>query len=121
MNHYDSDHDLDRALFALELEEPPANLRAAILARTVYRQPIAVKPWEIWTIGAIAALVVWLVVLAAQGSLGFERASSTLADAIAVFARPEVLFWTALGASVAFWISQLNLTALPGALPARRR
>ena len=34
---YDSDDALDRALFALPLEEPPADLRASILTATVYR------------------------------------------------------------------------------------
>lgn len=121
MKRYESDDELDRALFALELEEPPATLRGRILARTIYRAPVPVKPWEIWTIGAIAALAVWLIVLLLQGAPAFDRASATLGEAFSTFTRIDVLFWTALGASAAFWISQLNLTLAPGGSHAGRR
>lgn len=123
MKSYDSDDELERALFALPLEEPPADLRASILAATVYRPPLIVKPWEIWALGAVIALLVWLLVLVAKGTaapamLAFD---SYVMDALRQFAQPATLFWIALGGGAAAWISQLNLTPAAGVQQARRR
>lgn len=116
MKNYESDDELDRALFALELEEPPANLRSNILAATIYRTPVPVKPWEVWFIGALAALIVWLALSLLGGASvpALDRASDTLAQALSSIASADVLFWLAVGAGAAFWISQLNLTVVPG-------
>ena len=54
MMSYDDD-DLDRLLFALPLEEPPADLRASILTATAYRAAPVFKPWEVSIIGGVAA------------------------------------------------------------------
>ncbi|HET7814564.1 MAG TPA: hypothetical protein VFL13_09345 [Candidatus Baltobacteraceae bacterium] len=123
MKYYESDDELDRALFALDLEEPPADLRSNILAATVYRRPVTVKAWEVWFIGALAALVVWLVVaLLSGGSLPLlDTVSDGFARTISSFASVDVLFWLAIGAGAAFWISQLNLTVVPGTSRAFRR
>ncbi|MDQ2681576.1 MAG: hypothetical protein M3Y21_11260 [Candidatus Eremiobacteraeota bacterium] len=113
--NYDSDDALDRALFALELEEPPADLRTAILASTVYRQPLDVKPWEIWSIGILAALAVWLVsVLVSGGGENFLRTVSTLSNvAWHLISAPNTLVWIAVGGGAALWLSLLSPTFMP--------
>ena len=123
MKSYDSDEELERALFALPLEEPPADLRASILAATVYRPPLAVKPWEVWLVGGAVALFAWLLVLIAKGTAGpaFLEFDSYVTDGLKLFAQPATLFWIALGGGAAVWISQLNLTPAPGVQEAHRR
>ena len=64
---YDSDDALDRALFALPLEEPPEDLRASILTATVYRPVPVFAAWEIAAIGAVAAVGIWFAVVIALG------------------------------------------------------
>jgi hypothetical protein len=123
MKSYDSDEELDRALFALELEEPPADLRASILAATIYRAPFAVKPWEVWGAGVLCALLTWLLVLVAGGGAGatVSAFSRYVNEGLALFVQPQTLFWIAIGGAAALWISQLNLIAMPEALRANRR
>ncbi len=123
MKPYENDDELERALFALELEEPPADLRASIFAATIYRQPVAVKPWEVWALGALCAVLTWVLVLVARGAAGptVETISSYVNQGLALFLQPQTLVWTALGGCAALWISQLNLTVAPGALRANRR
>lgn len=123
MNRYESDDDLDRALFALDLEEPPQDLRAAILAGTIYRAPLAVRPWEVWAIGIVMAVAAWLVVslLVGGASFSFGGTLDRIGEAVSQITRPEVLFWIAMGASATFWISQLNLTVAPGVARSVRR
>jgi hypothetical protein len=125
MKPYDSDEELERALFALDLEEPPADLRASILAGTVYRVPLAatVRPWEVWLYGALCALLAWMLILVAHGSArgALEAANAYGAQALSLLAQPAVLFWTAVGGAAAAWISQMNLSELPGFAPFRRR
>ena len=70
---YDSDDALERALFALPLEEPPADLRGAILASTAYRPAAPFSVWEVAGLGAVAAITLWLVVLIAMGGGGALR------------------------------------------------
>lgn len=123
MKSYESDDDLDRALFALELDEPPADLRARILAATIYRAPLPVRAWESVAIGLLVAFVVWLAIVALQGGTAplIAEGTAALSQTFAQFARLDVLFWIALGASAAFWISQLNLIVAPGASRTIRR
>jgi len=123
MKPYDSDEELDRALFALPLEEPPADLRASILAATIYRPPMTVKPWEVWGGGALCALLTWVLLLILRGGAGLavNELSAYIASGLAAIAQPQTLFWIAVGGGAAFWISQLNLTVTPEALRANRR
>ncbi len=123
MKPYETDEELERALFGLELEEPPADLRSSILAATIYRTPMPVKPWEVWVLGAFCALLAWVAVLSTHGGSlpAFATLKIYLAAALATFARPDFLFWTALGGGLVLWISQLNLTPVAGALRASRR
>jgi hypothetical protein len=107
---YDSDDALDQALFALVLEEPPADLRGTILAHTAYRPAAPFSVWEVAGLGAIAAVIVWLVVLIAMGGGGlFLQTLSTIGSGIASgLSNITVLAWLAAGAMTAFWLSLLG-------------
>ena len=59
--NFDNDDALDRALFALPLEEPPADFRAGILSATIYRPAPVFSFRELVTLSAICAVLVWLV------------------------------------------------------------
>ncbi len=118
------DEELERALLALDLEEPPANLRDSILASTVYHVPAAaaLRPWEPWLYGGLCAALVWLLLFVGRGGASeFSAAESYAGELLAVAARPAVLFWIAVGGAATLWISQLNLTVLPGYQRATRR
>ncbi|HLI96146.1 MAG TPA: hypothetical protein VKT72_08675 [Candidatus Baltobacteraceae bacterium] len=115
-----NDDELERALFALDLEEPPADLRGSILAQTIYRVPASasVRPWEIWLYGAMCAALVWLLFFVLRGDA--HRAVVTATDyghqLLSAVAQPSVLFWIALGGAAAFWISQMELAPTPNGL-----
>jgi len=104
---YRDDDALDRALFALPLEEPPADLRASILTSTVYRPAPVFSFWEITGIGVMAAVFVWLVVLIAMG--GGALFLHTISTIVTTVARPltnvTTLAWLAAGAATAFWLT----------------
>lgn len=104
---YDSDDALDRALFALPLEEPPSDLRAAILTSTAFRPSPPFAVWEVAALGALAAVTVWLAVLIAMGGGGlFLHTMSTIASTIeASLSNVTVLAWLAAGAATAFWLT----------------
>jgi hypothetical protein len=104
---YDSDEALDRALFALPLEEPPSDLRAAILTATVYRPAPLFKPWEIALLGSLAAVATWLIALVVLGGgtlfvHSLQIIGSSLADAFSNYA---TLAWIAAGGGAAIWLS----------------
>lgn len=124
MRHYDDD-DLERALFALDLEEPPAGLRQTILARTIYHVPVvaAVRPWEPWLYGGLCAVLVWMLWLVMHGGAAqtVEQAVSYSDVAVGFLSHPANLFWIAVGGAATVWFSQLNLTGAPGYQPAARR
>jgi hypothetical protein len=112
-----TEDELDRALFALPLEEPPADLRRRILAATVFRPAPTFRAWELWLLaGALALaglLTFWML-----GSGPFT--GIRLTDAIDAAMRSAGLFsrstyvWIAIGASSVWWISSLSF------MPARR-
>jgi hypothetical protein len=104
---YDSDDALDRALFALPLEEPPAELRGAILASTAYRPAAPFSVWEVAGLGALAAVTLWLIVLIAMGGGGlFLHTLATIGSSIAGgLSNVTLLAWLAAGAMTAFWLS----------------
>jgi len=108
-----TDDELERALFALPLEEPPADLRRRILGATVYRPHLTFKVWEVWALGTAVALMVWLTILVmtgvpnAAGRIAFAASNLfvTLGSGISMSA----WLWLALGISSTIWISQLSL------------
>jgi hypothetical protein len=110
MTHDEFD-DLDRALAALPLEEPPAGLHARIMASTVYRSQPANHTWELWVIGTLVACGAWLVWFVASAPHATER----LVDAAmrwvvsAGLTSDYTLLCLAVGASTAWWISQLSI------------
>ena len=104
---YRDDDALDRALFALPLEEPPADLRASILTSTVYRPAPVFSFWEITGLGVMAAVLVWLVALIAMG--GGSLFLHTISAIVTTVARPlsnvTTLAWLGAGAATAFWLT----------------
>jgi hypothetical protein len=107
---YDSDEVLERALLALPLEEPPAGMRAAILAGTIFRAPFPFRPWEIFTVGAVCAVAVWLIATIALGggTVLLHDVNSLGTAAVRVFSDTTTLMWLAAGAATAVWLSLYN-------------
>jgi hypothetical protein len=113
-----TDDDLDRALFALPLEEPPQDLHQRILAATVLRPAPTFAPWE------VILLVIAVVLTAAATTWIFRSSPGSVhrlgADivvgmrAIGLFSRATYV-WLAIGLSSLWWISSLNF------MPARDR
>ncbi|HEX3464693.1 MAG TPA: hypothetical protein VHS78_11650 [Candidatus Elarobacter sp.] len=108
---YHDDDDLDRALAALPLEEPPARLHARIMAATVHRPAPLVRSWEVWLVGTLLALAAWLTWTFLSSPHAVERVVSTLgtlAENTAAGGQLTML-WLAVGISSAWWLSQLSV------------
>ena len=117
---YDDD-DLDRALAALPLDEPPAHLHARIMAATLYRPEPAVRGWEIWLMGTLIALAAWLAWLVASAPHAAERltdASVWVVESTG-FTSEYTMLWLAVGVSAAWWLSQLSFPTRPSRIEAR--
>ena len=104
---------LDRALFALELEEPPPDLRAGILAATVYKPAFPLTAWDALAIGVAAAIAVWLTlwVVFVPSSLGNWRHAMTQAIVWSASATPSLITamgWLLLGVAATLTIVQLS-------------
>ena len=108
-----TDDELERALFALPLEEPPVDLRARIFAATIDRPRLTFRAWEIGLIGTLLACMVWLTLMIGTSApnLGetISRAVSAGVDRFVPTLSVSSLMWMALGSSFAVWISQLTL------------
>lgn len=98
---------LDRALFALPLEEPPADMRASILHATVYRQHHAFPWWESVTFGALGAVGIWLLVaiVLGGGSLFVHTLAAITSTVIVTLSHGANAMWLAAGAATAVWLS----------------
>jgi hypothetical protein len=105
--NYDSDDALDRALFALPLEEPPADLRASILTATVFRPAPMFALWELVGLAAITAVVVALVTLVVVGgaTLFMESIQTIGATLGRSLDNLTTLAWLAAGGATAVWLS----------------
>ena len=119
---------LDRALFALPLEDAPAGLRDAILDATIYArtiaaaQPPVLRTWEVATIGALLAIACWFGLFLAGDrphAAAFETAAFALGRG---FADPQTLLWLAAGGAVAAWVSFAHASSgfSPGPTRVRR-
>ncbi len=111
MSTFGYDDDLDRAIAALPLTEPSAGFHARVMAATVYRPEPAVRPWEVWAIGVLVAVAVWLTWLAASAPHATERIAGAVilaVQAAGLTSAPTVI-WLAAGASAAWWLSQLTI------------
>jgi hypothetical protein len=108
-----TDDELERALLALPLEEPPVDLRARILAATVDRPRLTFRAWEIWLVGTLCAFMVWLtfLVMTSVPDLGGAicRTIDEGVDRLGPVVSMGTLVWMALGVSFVVWISQLSL------------
>ena len=108
-----TDDELERALFALPLEEPPIDLRGRIFAATIDRPRLAFSAWEIWASGTFVAFTVWLafLVVTSVPDFGgvFARAISDGIDRCLHGLTPATLMWIGLGGSFVVWISALSL------------
>jgi uncharacterized membrane protein YdjX (TVP38/TMEM64 family) len=102
-----SDDALDRALFALPLEEPPSDLRGHILAATAYRPAPAFSVWEVAVLGTVAAVTLWFVILIAMGGGGlFWHTLGTIASSIgSALSNVTSLAWLGAGLMTAFWLT----------------
>jgi hypothetical protein len=98
---------LDRAIEALALEEPPADLRARILTSTIYRPAPLFTPREAGLLGAALAVIAWLLVLVVLGGGPlFVDTIEAMGGAIAkAFSGGMTLAWLAAGGVTAIWIS----------------
>jgi hypothetical protein len=107
-----TDAEIERALFALPLEEPPADLHARILAATIHRPRQIFQVWEIWVIGTLLAVMFWLGFQVFSMPHATDRLVQSAAFAIDDFGRAMASgmgVWALLGLSTAVWISFLSL------------
>jgi hypothetical protein len=101
-NHDELD-DLDRALFALPLAEPPADLRDAILRATVYAPATSDAFGRIETIaiGLLLALGTWLAILCMSDASLVRGLEGMLGGFLSALTDPRIVIWLGLGAAVA--------------------
>jgi hypothetical protein len=113
--------DLDRLLFALPLSEPPSDLRASILASTIYRPSFPFKVWETWALGIVMALIAWLCVMIVRGGAdAFSGTVSIFGQFFAnIFESSGLGLWLAVGGGVAFLLLILNPGPMLGVAPGR--
>jgi hypothetical protein len=118
---YHDDDELDRALFALPLEEPPGDLRAAILTATAYRPAPPFSVWEFAFFGVVAAVMVWMVIEIALGGGPLFASTVTAIGTSIVHGLPNVttLAWLTAGGATAFWLTFFT-GSQPFALAAQR-
>lgn len=118
MKHY-SEEELERALFVLSLEEPPTDLHAAILSRTIYRAPMIAARWELAgliSVAFAACVLLWMIV-AGGGTLFDRTVLSAASYAERALGSMQTLLWLAIGCATAF---ALSLPSNPP-IPVRRR
>lgn len=111
-----TDDELDRALLALPLEVPPPDLRRRILAATVWHEPATFRPWELWVLGTLVALAVWLcidILAARPHALAQLTDLAVSAVRLSGLTSLTTLFWLSVGLSSAWWISHLTLMPQP--------
>jgi hypothetical protein len=115
MTHDEFD-DLDRALAALPLEEPPAGLHARIMGATVYRPETSINVWEVWIVGTLIAIAAWLLFAVisapAQTQAVVDQVFRWLTDS--GLTSQLTLLWLAVGISTTWWLSFISI-------PSRRR
>jgi hypothetical protein len=103
-----TDDELDRALFALPLEEPPPELHRDVMAATVFRPEPVFRAWEFSALAAAlvvtAALTAWL--FSAAPDTG-ARLTAGIADAVrsAGLLKLSTYAWLAVGLSAAWFVS----------------
>ena len=111
-----TDDELDRALFALPLEEPPAELHGRIMAATVLHVAPTFRAWEIALLVAalafVGAVTYWLFNSTPNAGSHMADDMVTALRALGLFSRNTYL-WLAVGLSTTWWISSLPFMATP--------
>jgi hypothetical protein len=93
-----NDDDLDRALFELPLADPPAGLRASILAMTAYSPQPIVRTWETIAIGVALAALTWLSLSIVTSDGPIARFAGALGQTLAgVLTDRQTLVWLGTG------------------------
>ncbi len=108
------DDALDRALMALPLEEPPADLHARIMAATVDApEPAAAAfpGWELWLVVLLSTLALWLAWVFVSTPHVVDRLGAAIDRTVAGgdLTSASTLIWVAVGVSAAWWITQLSV------------
>jgi hypothetical protein len=104
-----TDEELERALFSLELEAPPAELRESIMLATVHAPVLRMRSWEYAGVGVLMALGVWLAIAMVTHR---SHVGSELREAFEFFTNPEVAVWLAIGGGISLWMTVIsNLTS----------
>jgi hypothetical protein len=112
-----TDDDLERALFALPLEEPPADLHGRILGATILRPAPAFRVWELWLLaGAVALVAVLTYFILHSPPLSGQRLGESIESALRTFGffSRWTYVWIGIGISSVWWISSLSF------MPVRR-
>ncbi len=101
--------DLDRALFALPLDVPPAGMREAILRVAVPAPRLLRTPplgtWDIIGLGIALAVAVWLVLLFVWDKSFATTLTLDTVTLLAALGNPTTLLWLSAGGAVAAWMS----------------
>lgn len=100
--------ELERAILALPLEEPPEGLRASILLATAYHRPAPAFSFaELAVLGALGAVALWLVVLLVLGGgTLFVHTLATIGSVLSrTFSNNAFVAWLAAGAATALWLT----------------
>ena len=99
--------ELDQAISALPLEEPPPGLRASILLATAYRPAPAFSMLELALIGTIGAVGLWLIVLLISGGgTLFVQTLTVIGSFLSrALSNPTTVEWLAAGGAAALWLS----------------
>ncbi len=110
---YDDDA-LDRALAALPLEDPPADLHARIMAATV-DAPASAAPflpgWELWLVTILSTLAVWLAWLFVSTPHAVDRLTLAIDRIVESggLTSASTILWVAIGVSAAWWVTQISV------------
>lgn len=101
------DNELESAILALPLEEPPAGLRASILLATAYRPAPAFSVLDLAALGALGAVALWMVVLLVLGGGSlFVQTLATIGSVVSrVLSNGTTLAWLAAGGATALWLT----------------
>jgi hypothetical protein len=118
MTHDDHMDDLDRAIFALPLDEPPADLRESILRATVYAPAVAASPAifgrvEAILVGVILAVGAWLALVLVTEPHAAESLAGSVVMLTRGLAGPTTLAWLGTGALTALVLSGPGSLRLP--------
>jgi len=113
--------ELERAILAVPLEEPPAGMRASILMATAYRPAPAFSFLDLGVIGTLGAVALWMVVLLVLGGgTLFVHTVGTIGTFLShAFSNASILAWMAAGGATALWLT-LFTGHQPGVLAAHR-